>query len=284
MHSKNKSYFCTSIERSHKQMRKLSFIALMAVVITLLGSCSSAKHVAYFQNIDSISLASSRGLYDARIMPKDMLTITINTTDPAASAPFNLAVGGAVGATGQLSSGGGSLQTYLVNNDGDIDFPVVGKIHVAGLTKDKCQDLIREKVSAYLAKTENPIVTVRMASYRVTVSGEVASPGVIPVTTEKMSIIEALAQAGDLTIYGKRDNVLLIREDATGEKHAVRLNLNDAHLITSPYYYLQQNDIIYVEPNKVKAKNSTIGQSTTLWFSVVGIITSIASLVVNILR
>ena len=99
-----------------------------------------------------------------------------------------------------------------------------------------------------------------------------------------MSVIEALAQAGDLTIYGKRDNVLLIREDETGQKSAHRLNLNDANLLNSPYYYLQQNDILYVEPNGVRAKNSSIGSSTTLWFSFVGIVTSVASLLVNILR
>lgn len=99
-----------------------------------------------------------------------------------------------------------------------------------------------------------------------------------------MSVLEALAQCGDLTIYGKRDNVLLIRQDAQGEKHTYRLNMNDANIINSPYYYLQQNDIIYVEPNKVKAQNSSIGSSTTLWFSAVSILTSIASLVVNILR
>ena len=123
-----------------------------------------------------------------------------------------------------------------------------------------------------------------MASYRVTVLGEVASPGVVPVNSEKMSILEALAQAGDLTIYGKRDNVLLIREDAAGEKHQYRINLNDANLINSPYYYLQQNDLVYVEPNGTKAKNSAIGQSTTLWFSFVSILTSVAALVVNIVR
>lgn len=123
-----------------------------------------------------------------------------------------------------------------------------------------------------------------MSSYRITVTGEVGHPGVIPVATEKMSVIEALAQAGDLTIYGKRDNVMLIREDASGQKHEVRLNLNDANLINSPYYYLQQNDILYVEPNSVKAKNSAIGSSTTIWFSFIGIVTSVASLLVNILR
>jgi bexD/ctrA/vexA family polysaccharide export protein len=255
----------------------------MAIVI-VMGSCGSSKQIAYFQNIDTLSLAASKGLYDAKIMPKDELTITVLTTNPEVSAPFNLTVNSKVGSSGQMSSGGGSLQGYLVDNDGDINFPVVGKLHVAGMTKTECEDMIKEKITPYLAKTENPIVTVRTSSYRVTVIGEVGSPKVVPVTTGQMSIIEALAQAGDLSIYGKRDNVLLIREDATGEKHSYRLNLNDANLFNSPYYYLQQNDIVYVEPNKVKAKNSTIGSSTTLWFSFVGIVTSVASLVLSVIR
>lgn len=265
-------------------MKKLLFPLLALAVALILDSCASSKKVPYFQNIDSVSLAASKGLFDAKIMPKDQLTITVSTTDPAAATPFNLSVSNTLSVSGQLSTGGGALQTYLVDNNGDIEFPVVGRIHVAGLTKNKCQDLIKEKISSYLAKDENPIVTVRMSSYRVTISGEVNRPGVIPVSTEKMSIIEALSSAGDLTIYGRRDNVLLIREDAAGEKHAVRLNLNDANIINSPYYYLQQNDIVYVQPNNTKAKNSAIGQSTTLWISIVGIITSVASLVVNIIR
>jgi Periplasmic protein involved in polysaccharide export len=250
----------------------------------LIGSCSGSKQVAYFQNIDSISLAASRGLYEAKIMPKDELTITVITTNPQASAPFNLTVSNTIGSSGQLSNGQGSLQGYLVDNNGNINFPVLGTIHVGGLTKNQAEEKIRDGVKPYLAATENPIVTVRMSSYRVTVVGEVGSPRVIPVSTEKMSIIEALAQAGDLSIYGKRNNVLLIREDATGQKQAHRLNLNDANIFNSPYYYLQQNDIIYVEPNGVKAKNSGIGSSTTIWFSFIGIVTSVASLVVNILR
>jgi polysaccharide export outer membrane protein len=176
------------------------------------------------------------------------------------------------------------LLPYLVDNEGYINFPVVGKIHVQGLTKPECEEFIKSKITPYLAATETPVVTVRMSSYRVTVIGEVGHPTVIPVTTEKMSILEALASAGDLTIYGKRENILLIRESETGEKSVHRLNLNDANIINSPYYYLQQNDIVYVEPNKVKAKNSAIGSSTTIWFSFIGIVTSVASLLVNILR
>lgn len=279
-------YFCTVLTILSIEMKKvLSAFVVALTMIVVMGSCSGSKQVAYFQNADSISYAASRMLYDAKVMPKDQLTITVITTDPKASAPFNLSVSNTIGTSGQLSTGGsGSLQGYLVDNEGNINFPIVGKLHVEGLTKNQCEDLIRRKIAPYLAATENPIVTVRMASYRVTVIGEVGHPGVVQVPTEKMSVIEALAQSGDLTIYGKRDNVMLIREDATGQKEVHRLNLNDANLINSPYYYLQQNDVIYVEPNNVKAKNSGIGSSTTIWFSFIGIVTSVASLLVNILR
>lgn len=251
----------------------------------MMGGCAGSKKVAYFQNIDTLSLAASRGLYDAHIMPKDMLTITVITTNPAASAPFNLTVSNTVGTSGQLSTAGvGSLQGYLVDNDGNINFPVIGTLHVGGLTKTACEELVKSKVKPYLAEKENPIVTVRMASYRVTVTGEVASPGVKPVTTEKMSIIEAIAQAGDLTIYGRRDNVLLIREDANGEKQAHRLNLNDANIINSPYYYLQQNDIIYVEPNGAKKGTAGLSNSITFWIGLVSSIISLATLAVSVAK
>ena len=250
---------------------------MVVTVILMMVGCGSSKQVAYWQNIDSISLAASKGLYDAKIMPKDELTILVQTTDPLTSEPFNLRL------TGQTSSKN-QITGYLVDNDGMINFPIVGKIHVAGLTKTECEDLIKSKIQPYLARTENPLVSVRTSSYRITVIGEVNRPGVIPVATEKISLIEALAEAGDMTIYGKRDNVLLVREDKSGEKHKVRLNMNDANIINSPYYYLQQNDIVYVEPHKVKARNTFFGSNTSIFYSVIGITTSLASLLITILR
>ena len=250
---------------------------MVVTMILMMVGCGSSKQVAYWQNIDSISLAASKGLFDAKIMPKDELTILVQTTDPLTSEPFNLR------STGQTSSKN-QITGYLVDNDGMINFPIVGKIHVAGLTKTECEDLIKSKIQPYLARTENPLVSVRTSSYRITVIGEVNRPGVIPVTTEKISLIEALAEAGDMTIYGKRDNVLLVREDKSGEKHKVRLNMNDANIINSPYYYLQQNDIVYVEPHKVKARNTFFGSNTSIFYSVIGITTSLASLLITILR
>ena len=164
-------------------MKKLLLSVVIATTIILcLGSCGSTKNVTYFQNIDEISLAQSRGLFDAKIMPKDQLTITVNTTNPNAAKPFNLTMSTEMTNSGQISGGYGTLLPYLVDNDGFINFPIIGKIHVAGLTKTECEDLIKSKIQPYLAKTENPVVTVRMSSYRVTVTGEVNRPGVYPVS------------------------------------------------------------------------------------------------------
>lgn len=263
-----------------KKLFSYFFVAIGFVLLT--NSCSSYKKISYFKNIDEVDLSESRGLYDATIMPKDMLSINVSTVNPDAAKPFNINISGDTRLTG--GEGSNSLSGYLVDNSGNINFPVIGKIHVAGLTKGQCEDLIQKKVMPYMSKTENPIVTVRMSSFRVTIIGEVGGSRVIPVTTEKMSIIEAFASAGDLTIYGKRDNILLIREDETGQKSYHRLNLNDANILNSPYFYVQQNDIIYVQPNTTKAVSSSVGTSTSLWFSLAGIVASLAALVVNIVK
>ena len=265
-------------------MKKFQFFSIFIFSLMLLCSCGSVKNVAYLQNSDSINLDNSRFLYDARIMPKDQITISVNTTTPEASLPFNLLLQNAYTQGRSVSYSGGTLMPYLVDNEGYINFPIVGKLKVGGLTKSEAEQMVTEKIRPYMAETENPVVTVTMASYSVSVLGEVARPGSFQVAREKITIFEALAQAGDLTIYGVRDRVKLIREDATGKKSMVTLNLNDANIVNSPYYYLQQNDVVYVEPNKVKAQNSTVGQTTTLWFSATSILISLASLLYNILK
>ena len=258
---------------------------ILVLLVALMTSCSAPKNVAYLWNSNDVDLSQSQYLYDAKIMPKDILTITVNTVNPEASAPFNLIVRSTLTSTSStIGTTGGSLQTYLVDNEGGIDFPVIGYIKVGGLTKRECEKFIHDKVKPYLNAAENPVVTVRMSSYSISVLGEVNKPGSYQVSREKINILEALAQAGDLTIYGVRERVKLIREDAQGHKQIHTVNLNDANILTSPYYYLQQNDILYVEPNKVKAQNSTIGQSTTLWISATSILISMASLLYNILK
>ena len=265
-------------------MKKISYFFLAAVAVLAVTSCSTPKNVAYIQNSDSIDYAKSEYLYDARIMPKDILTITVNTVNPEASEPFNLLIHNTLNTSRSIGTTGGSLQTYLVDNNGCIDFPVVGTLQVGGLTKSMCEKLIHDKIQRYMNAEENPIVTVRMSNYKISVIGEVNRPGMFTVGNEKINIFEALAQAGDLSIYGVRDRVKLIRENAKGRKEIYTINLNDANIVNSPYYYLQQNDVVYVEPNQVKARNSAIGTSTTIWISVTGALVSLASLIVNILR
>ena len=266
-------------------MKKLSFYVLLSITTVILSSCTSYKNVPYFQNSDSIDLSKSEFLYDAKIMPKDVLTITVNTVNPEASEPYNLIIHRTLSSTSSsVSSSGGSLQPYLVDNDGCIEFPVLGTLQVGGLTKRECEKMIHDKLLPYMNAAENPVVTVRMSNYKIAVIGEVARPGMFTVDNEKVNILEALAKAGDLTIYGVRDNVKLIRENAKGKKDIYTLNLNDANIINSPYYYLQQNDIVYVEPNKVMARNSDISRSTTIWFSATSILISLTSLLYNILK
>ena len=261
---------------------KIKSFFLLGVITLILASCSSYKQVPYLQNAAIVNTSEPQPLYDAKIMPKDLLTITVNTTDPEAAAPFNLTVQSSINAARSTSlTSQPALQQYLVNNEGNIDFPVLGTLHIGGLTKSEAEDLIREKLKPYLRET--PIVTVRMTNYKISVLGEVAKPGTFTVSNEKVNVLEALAMAGDMTIWGMRNNVKLVREDATGKREIVYLDLNDADIVTSPYYYLQQNDIIYVTPNETKAKNSDIGQSTSLWFSATSILISVANLLINIL-
>lgn len=262
---------------------KLHSLLIVGLCALLVSGCSSYKKVPYMQDADVVNLLEKElPMYDAKIMPKDLLTITVNTTDPEVAAPFNLTIQTAYNATSSnVLNRQGTLQQYLVSNEGTIDFPVLGTLQVSGLTKNEAENLIREKLGAYLKET--PIVTVRMTNYKISVLGEVARPGMFTISNEKVNIFEALALAGDLTIYGKRNNVKLIREDAAGQRQIITLNLNKADIITSPYYHLQQNDILYVTPNKTKARNSDIGQGTSLWFSATSILVSIANIVVTYL-
>jgi len=222
-------------------------------------------------------------MYDAHIRPKDLLTITVNTTDPEAAAPFNLTVQSAANSNlTQWVTQQAALQQYLVDNQGNIDFPVLGELHLGGLSMNEAESMIREKLQPFLKET--PIVTVRMVNYKISVLGEVAKPGTFIINNEKVNVLEALAMAGDMTIWGLRDNVKLVREEEDGKRNIVVLDLNRADIVKSPYYHLQQNDIIYVSPNKTKAKNSDTGQSTSLWVSATSILVSIASLLVTIFK
>lgn len=261
---------------------KVFKLLCMIVLTALTGACTSYKKVPYLQNSETVDLSQlPKSLYDAKIMPKDLLTITVSTTDPEAAVPFNLTIQTPYGINGnQNTTSQPTLQQYLVDNEGNIDFPVLGRLHIGDMTKTDVEKMIQQKLQPYLKET--PIVNVRMVNYKISVLGEVTRPGTFTVSNEKVNIFEALALAGDMTIWGQRDNVKLMREDSQGERKIVELDLNDANVVGSPYFYLQQNDVVYVTPNQKKAKNSDVGTQTSFWFSGVSILISLATLIVTL--
>lgn len=262
-------------------MKKLYLLFFLLPFV--LTGCSSYQKSLYLQNDAVINQNTQGQLYDFRIMPKDILTILVSTTDPAASAPFYRRIGQEKGIQPiQQGMQNADLLDYLVDNDGQIDFPVLGKIKVSGMTTRKCEAVIREKLKSYL--NEVPNVTVRSSNYKFSVLGEVNRPGTYTVKDEKVTIFEAIAQAGDMTLFSIRDDVQLLREDSEGRRQVVHLNLNDANITQSPYFYLQQNDVIYVKPTKAKVRTNTFNSNASMWITILSVLTSISTLVIAITK
>ena len=263
---------------------KLKQTLFAFAIMALLAGCTSYKSVPYLQNPEIVNeLGTEIPLYDAKIMPKDLLSITVNTTDPQAAAPFNLTVQTPLNAalTNINTTTQPTLQQYLVSNQGEIDFPVLGRLKVGGLTKNEAENMIRERLKPYLK--EAPIVTVRMANYKISVLGEVARPGSFTVSNEKVNVLEALAMAGDMTVYGVRTNVKLIREEPNGKREIVELDLTKSDIVLSPYFYLRQNDVVYVEPNAVRVVNAEYNQNNSFKISIVSAVISAVSVIASLM-
>lgn len=267
-----------SLSRSLSMSKGLmgSFLFVFSLLLT---SCMSTKNVTYFQNKDQIDATLSKQLYDAKIMPKDILQIQVFSMTPEASDPFNLLKGSSAASSSTSNTNQNSVFNYLVDNDGNVVMPIIGQLHLGGLTKNEAEELIKGKIKPYLSETENVVVHVRMMNYKYAVLGGVNAPGLYTTQNEKVSILEAIAQAGDLTTFAYRDRIFLIRENSDGQKEYHQLNLNDANIISSPYYYLQQNDVIYVEPRKIEARNAFISANTSVWFSITSALMSIATFI-----
>lgn len=266
-----------------RNLRKNIVYAVMLAAL-LFTSCTSYKKVPYLQNSQEwTDTQQSVSAFEPKIHPQDLLNIVITSPDnPLASLSYNLVSPSESTSRGMTLQSQPSLQNYLVDPDGNVTIPNVGEVKIAGLTVSEAEDLILNKVKS--AFSTSPVVIVRFVDFKVSVLGEVTAPGTYTVKNGKINIFEALALARDLTIYGERSNVKVVREDVTGKKEVVELNLNDASILNSPYYYLQQNDVVYVTPNESKARNSDIGSSTSLWFSGTSILISLTSLLYNILK
>lgn len=239
---------------------------LLYLIILSYGfpSCVNTKKAIYFRDQTDGAIKASASVPQTIIQSNDILGIQVSSLSQDASSAFNVVnsqdVAAATTASGTRQEAGG----YLVSKEGDITFPILGNLHVAGLTKDQVTDTLTHMLNDRKLLV-NPIVSVRMLNFKVTVLGEVEHATVIPVPSEKISLLEALGMAGDMTINGRRDNVLVIREEP-GRKVVKRLDLNSTDLFTSPYYYLQNNDIVYVEPNKAKIRS---GANQAVWVSVI---------------
>ncbi len=245
-----------------KRYRNIVFAQVLWIVISLT-SCVSSKKIVYFQEEVGKSVASIPQKYEPLLEADDLLTITVAAINTEAAVPFNLFEGAQ-----------STPIQYLVNSNGEIDFPVLGTLKVAGLTTKELSEQLKIRLKDYL---KNPTVNIRLVNFKVTILGDVNSPGAYTIPTERITIIEALGLAGDLQIQGNRKSVTLIREKG-GERTFVPIDLTSKKLFDSPYYFLAQNDVIYVEPNKVKINSSGVGANTSIIFSSISILITLITL------
>lgn len=244
----------------------------------LFVSCASRKDVVYYQNIDGAVSPEKTNSYEIKIQPDDLLMIIVSADDPEIAIPFNLTTVSTPSlANPSIISGQQTIQSYLVNAGGTIDFPVLGKLKVSGLTRTEVLKMLQDKIGAYI---KNPIINLRIMNFKISVQGEVNVPGTYTIASERITLIEAISMAKDLTIYGKRDNILIIRE-IDGVKTYNRVDLTKADFINSPFYYLSQNDVVYVEPNKNKINGAAVGPNTSVLISITSLLITIITLIVT---
>ena len=258
-------------------MKKILFAMSVAAVLAGLVSCNpeTYKKINYLQDVNGDTTMTMKVNKGIIIQPQDQLSIIVTSRDPKMAVPFNLSV--STFYTGsELSSSTGASQRitgYIVDNAGDIQFPSLGTVHVAGLNRWELQELIRSRLSDS-GLLKDAVVTVEFLNFKVSVLGEVTAPGTYTVTGDKITILQALALARDLTIYGQRDNVQVIREQ-NGRRQIYKLDLTDSGIFASPAYYLQQNDVVYVTPSKVRAGQGEINEnyfkSGSFWISLASI-------------
>lgn len=270
-------------------MKKLSLCFITAVGLAL-ASCSTPKDITYFQGLNTGAIVQAENVLNVKVKPEDQLSIVVSTQDPDLSALFNLVTTqNRVGSNlkGSRSNNySGQVSYYTVDSFGDINFPVVGKIHIAGLTREQAAEkIVNELTSRNLVK--DPIVTVEFANSSVAILGEVSSPGRYTFNEDHFTLIDAIAMAGDLTINGKRENILVLRKNQEGEQEAFRVNLlNMRELAASPVYYLQQDDLIYVEPNDKKKRETTPNGNTpytpSFWVSLASFAITITTLIITL--
>lgn len=245
---------------------------LVTLIGLLLTSCASSEKFALLQNVSATS-GEKIADFQATLQPDDLLMIIISAENPIIAQPYNLLTV-AVSNNTEMASSQQRVLSYQIDQEGNIQMPGLGTVHAAGKTRNQ---LVEEIKKLLTGKINNPVVTVRILNYKISVQGEVNRPGTFPITSERVTLLEALSMAGDLTIYGKRDNILVIREE-NGVKSFQKVDITKGDFINSPYYYLSQNDVVYVEPNKTRVNSSVIGPNITVGISALSLIITIVAL------
>ncbi|MGW9686025.1 polysaccharide biosynthesis/export family protein [Flagellimonas sp. 2504JD1-5] len=255
-----------------KKNNSILFVsATLVCTLVVLSSCASRKDVVYFQDTGNFETLVNTNTFVSRFKVDDLVSIHISSLNPEASVPFNLFRGASEG-------GFGAEQVdYLVDQAGEIDFPVIGKLKIEGLSPDELRALLRDRLSVYL---KDPIINIRLRNFTVTILGQVLRPGTYPVNGEQITILEALGLAGDLTLRGVRNNVLVIR-DFNGTKVYTRIDLTSKDIIKSPVYYLTQNDVVYVEPNKSGIKETSLDARAPIYVSIVSLLITSSILLIT---
>lgn len=232
------------------------------LILSSLTSCRSPKEYIYLQNPENIARQQQTPNFEAIVQPDDVLQITVSSQNPEAAEPFNQRQ-----KTNDVANRNIQSQGFLVSKDGFIEFPVLGSIKVGGYTRSALIDILKNKLSPYVT---DAVVTIAVLNFKVTVLGEVGSPGIVSVNSDRVTLLDAIAQSGDLTINSLRKNILIIR-DNQGQKTFARVDITNADLVNSPYYYLKQNDVVYVEPRRAKYDATALGPYLTTIASVISL-------------
>lgn len=262
----------------YKFLKQLFLPALLGIAFS---GCVTQKSLTYLQDADPSTMSAVNDQFAAQteltIRPGDALTIFVSALDQEAVAPFNLptVTFATPGSTNVQTTP--MLQYYVVDEAGDINFPILGKLHLAGMKRPEAEAYIKSRLEQQVM---NPLVQLEFVGAKISVLGEVNRPGKVLMPRGRMTILDAIAEAGDLTPYGKRNNILVTRE-VDGKLEVARIDMRSKDIYTSPYYYLQQNDVIYVSPNKVRAVNSA---TTGLWLSIISTALSATTVIVTVLK
>lgn len=246
----------------------------LLISLSLFSSCASRKDLVYFQP-DSTQLNTSYELNAPKLQPGDVLAISVTADDVRATTPFNQL--SPYSTSGTVQNTNPFIPTYAIDVNGDIDFPKIGKVNLGGKTRTQAIEFLKSEISKYIV---NPGLSMEIRNFKITVLGEVKVPGTFPINSDRITLLEALGLAGDLTINGVRTNILVIREQ-NGKKEEFRIDLTKRDALNSPAYYLCQNDVIYVEPNGAKVQSSKYTQNTSIFVSIAGLIITIIAVIVR---